>query len=72
MFTKVFYFLNKELLFNLLSISLTVFDPQLRREEQELSKIETGMAQVFLKEVKEREKMRQWKKQNLDPRNASR
>lgn len=47
-------------------------DPKLRREEQELAKIETGIAQVFLKEVKEREKMQQWKKQNLDPRNASR
>ncbi|XP_026744803.1 actin-binding LIM protein 3, partial [Trichoplusia ni] len=47
-------------------------DPKLRREERELSKIETGIAQVFLKEVKEREKLQQWKKQNLDPRNASR
>ncbi|CAB3222892.1 unnamed protein product [Arctia plantaginis] len=47
-------------------------DPKLRREEQELAKIETGIAQVFLKEVKEREKLQQWKKQNLDPRNASR
>ncbi|KAH9644639.1 hypothetical protein HF086_011808 [Spodoptera exigua] len=47
-------------------------DPKLRREEHELSKIESGIAQVFLKEVKEREKLQQWKKQNLDPRNASR
>ncbi|KAI8423368.1 hypothetical protein MSG28_014369 [Choristoneura fumiferana] len=47
-------------------------DPQLRREHQELAKIDSGIAQVFLKEVKEREKMQQWKKQNLDPRNASR
>ncbi|GBP28816.1 Actin-binding LIM protein 1 [Eumeta japonica] len=47
-------------------------DPKLRREEQELSKIDSGIAQVFLKEVKEREKIQQWKKQNLDPRNASR
>nr|XP_049705049.1 actin-binding LIM protein 1 isoform X8 [Helicoverpa armigera] len=47
-------------------------DPKLRREEHELAKIETGIAQVFLKEVKEREKLQQWKKQNLDPRNASR
>ncbi|XP_049880575.1 actin-binding LIM protein 3 isoform X3 [Pectinophora gossypiella] len=45
---------------------------QLRREEQELAKIDTGIAQVFLKEVKEREKLQQWKRQNLDPRNASR
>ncbi|XP_063369187.1 actin-binding LIM protein 3 [Cydia amplana] len=47
-------------------------DPQLRREHQELAKIDSGIAQVFLKEVKEREKMQQWKRQNLDPRNASR
>ncbi|KAL0811160.1 hypothetical protein ABMA28_009593 [Loxostege sticticalis] len=47
-------------------------DARLRREEQELAKIDTGIAQVFLKEVKEREKLQQWKKQNLDPRNASR
>ncbi|KOB67245.1 Uncharacterized protein OBRU01_20108 [Operophtera brumata] len=45
---------------------------QLRREERELAKIHSGMGQVFLKEVKEREKLEQWKKQNLDPRNASR
>ncbi|CAG4945210.1 unnamed protein product [Parnassius apollo] len=47
-------------------------DNKLRREEHELAKIESGIAQVFLKEVKEREKLQQWKKQNLDPRNASR
>nr|XP_032523296.1 actin-binding LIM protein 3-like [Danaus plexippus plexippus] len=47
-------------------------DDRLRKEEQELAKIDTGIAQVFLKEVKEREKLQQWKKQNLDPRNASR
>ncbi|XP_077297355.1 actin binding LIM protein Uncoordinated 115a isoform X2 [Arctopsyche grandis] len=49
-----------------------VRDPQLKKEEQELSKIETGMAKVFLKNVKDREKVKQWKKANLDPRNASR
>ncbi|CAG9134510.1 unnamed protein product [Plutella xylostella] len=49
-----------------------LIDPQLRREERELSNIGAGIAQVFLKEVKEREKMKMWKKQNLDPRNASR
>lgn len=46
--------------------------PALGREARELAKIESGIAQVFLKEVKEREKLQQWKKQNLDPRNASR
>lgn len=30
------------------------------------------MGKVFLKEVKEREKIKQWKAANLDPRNASR
>ncbi|XP_041985409.1 actin-binding LIM protein 2 isoform X2 [Aricia agestis] len=45
---------------------------RLRREQDELAKIDSGIAQVFLKEVKEREKLQQWKKQNLDPRNASR
>lgn len=50
----------------------TAGDPKLRREEQELAKIDSGIAQVFLKEVKEREKLQQWKRQNLDPRNASR
>ncbi|XP_060807051.1 actin-binding LIM protein 1 isoform X3 [Amyelois transitella] len=47
-------------------------DSKLVKERTELSKIQSGIAQVFLKEVKEREKMQQWKKQNLDPRNASR
>lgn len=47
-------------------------DPQLKREEQELSKISTGIGQVFLKSIKEREKVRAWKLAHLDPRNASR
>ncbi|KAM3956509.1 actin binding LIM protein Uncoordinated 115a isoform 2-T2 [Aphomia sociella] len=47
-------------------------DVQLRREQHELAKLDSGIAQVFLKDVKEREKLQQWKKQNLDPRNASR
>ncbi|KAL4711571.1 hypothetical protein ACJJTC_003588 [Scirpophaga incertulas] len=47
-------------------------DPRLQKEHQELAKIRSGIAQVFLKEVEEREKLQQWKKQNLDPRNASR
>lgn len=49
-----------------------ITDPQLKKEEQELEKIQTGIAKVFLKDVKDREKVKQWKKQNLDPRNASR
>lgn len=47
-------------------------DEQLKKEEQELSKIATGIGKVFLKNVQEREKMKQWKAAHLDPRNASR
>ncbi|XP_076345805.1 actin-binding LIM protein 3-like isoform X4 [Tachypleus tridentatus] len=47
-------------------------DPQLKREEEELSKIPTGIGKVFLKTVQEREKIRAWKKTHVDPRNASR
>ncbi|XP_022245888.1 uncharacterized protein LOC106462812 [Limulus polyphemus] len=47
-------------------------DPRLKKEEEELSKIATGIGKVFLKTVKEREKIRAWKKTHIDPRNASR
>lgn len=47
-------------------------DARLKKEEAELSKIATGIGKVFLKEVKEREKLKQWKAAHLDPRNASR
>ncbi|XP_035229700.1 actin-binding LIM protein 1-like [Stegodyphus dumicola] len=47
-------------------------DTQLKREEEELSKIATGIGKVFLKTVKDREKIKAWKKSHLDPRNASR
>ncbi|GFY72981.1 actin-binding LIM protein 1 [Trichonephila inaurata madagascariensis] len=47
-------------------------DPQLKKEEEELSKIATGIGKVFLKNVQEREKIKAWKRANLDPRNASR
>lgn len=43
-----------------------------QKEEEELSKISTGIGKVFLQEVREREKKRQWKLAHLDPRNASR
>ncbi|KAI4461954.1 actin-binding lim protein [Holotrichia oblita] len=52
--------------------SKEVKDEQLKKEEAELTKISSGMGKVFLKEVKEREKIKQWKAANLDPRNASR
>ncbi|XP_015783551.1 actin-binding LIM protein 2 isoform X2 [Tetranychus urticae] len=47
-------------------------DEKLKREEEELSKIATGIGKVFLKTLKEREKIMAWKKEHLDPRNASR
>ncbi|XP_031351586.1 actin-binding LIM protein 3 isoform X2 [Photinus pyralis] len=47
-------------------------DEQLKKEEHELSKIATGIGKVFLKNVHEREKLKQWKAAHLDPRNASR
>lgn len=44
----------------------------LQKEEEELSKIATGIGKVFLQNVREREKVRQWKLAHIDPRNASR
>lgn len=45
---------------------------KLKKEEEELSKIASGIGKVFLKNVQDREKFKQWKAANLDPRNASR
>jgi actin-binding LIM protein len=53
-------------------VDLLQGDPQLKKEEQELSKIATGIGKVFLKTVHEREKLRAWKRAHIDPRNASR
>lgn len=47
-------------------------DPNLVKEEEELKKINTGMSKVILKDIKERQKYKIWKQNNLDPRNASR
>ncbi|XP_028967060.1 actin-binding LIM protein 3 [Galendromus occidentalis] len=47
-------------------------DPKLKKEEEELEKISSGIGKVFLKTVKEREKMRAYKMTHIDPRNASR
>ncbi|XP_076372214.1 actin-binding LIM protein 3-like isoform X3 [Tachypleus tridentatus] len=47
-------------------------DPRLKKEEEELSKIASGIGKVFLKTVQEREKMRAWKMNHIDPRSASR
>ena len=46
--------------------------PQLKREEEELKKIDSGMGKVLLKDNKERQKYTIWKQSHLDPRNASR
>lgn len=47
-------------------------EPQLKKEEEELKKINSGMSKVILKDIKERQKYKIWKQNNLDPRNASR
>lgn len=47
-------------------------DPRFKKEEEELSKIASGIGKIFLQTLKEREKLRAWKRSNLDPRNASR
>lgn len=44
----------------------------MEKGEQELKKINTGMSKVILKDIKERQKHKVWKQNNLDPRNASR
>ena len=44
----------------------------IQREEEELSKISTGIGKVFLQQVKEREKLRAHRIAHMDPRNASR
>uniref|UniRef100_A0A6M2DX49 Putative actin-binding lim zn-finger protein limatin involved in axon guidance n=1 Tax=Xenopsylla cheopis TaxID=163159 RepID=A0A6M2DX49_XENCH len=55
-----------------LNSSVPIADEQLKKEEEELSKIATGIGKVFLKNVQEREKLRQYKLAHMDPRNASR
>lgn len=47
-------------------------DIKLKKEEEELSKIASGIGKVFLQNVREREKIRHYKQTHLDPRNASR
>ncbi|GAB6023187.1 hypothetical protein CHUAL_014211 [Chamberlinius hualienensis] len=47
-------------------------DNKVKKEEEELSKISSGIGKVFLQDIKEQEKRRQWKLRHLDPRNASR
>ncbi|XP_058466451.1 actin-binding LIM protein 3 isoform X1 [Malaya genurostris] len=46
---------------------------RLRKEEEELSKLKSsGMGKVILKDLQEHKKYETWKRENLDPRNASR
>ncbi|XP_065215240.1 actin-binding LIM protein 3-like isoform X3 [Planococcus citri] len=45
---------------------------RIKKEEEELSKIASGIGKVFLQNLKEREKLQKWKQSHIDPRNASR
>ncbi len=54
------------------NVELENIAPQLKREEEELKKIDSGMGKVLLKDIKERQKYKIWKQNHLDPRNASR
>lgn len=54
------------------AVNVETVEPQLKREEEELKKINSGMSKVILKDIKERQKYKIWKQNNLDPRNASR
>ncbi|VVC37321.1 Hypothetical protein CINCED_3A019405, partial [Cinara cedri] len=42
-------------------------DPKLKKEEEELSKLGSGIGKVFLQEVREREKHQKWKVSHMDP-----
>lgn len=44
----------------------------MRKEEEELKKINSGMGAVILKDLKEHAKYKKWKQLHIDPRNASR
>lgn len=46
---------------------------RLRKDEEELTKLKSsGMGKVILKDLQEQKKYETWKRENLDPRNASR
>ena len=52
--------------------SIKEVEEKLKKEQNELSKIDTGIAKVFLQDIeKDRENLRH-KAANVDPRNASR
>lgn len=44
----------------------------MKKEEEELKKINSGLGAVILKDIKATQKVRKWKQSHLDPRNASR
>lgn len=47
-------------------------DAKLLREETELNKIATGIGRVFLDQVRERDRLKQFRRANVDPRSLSR
>ncbi|XP_014673910.1 PREDICTED: actin-binding LIM protein 1-like isoform X2 [Priapulus caudatus] len=47
-------------------------DPRIKKEEEMLSKINSGMSDIFLKDIKEKKAKMQQKPVKVDPRNASR
>ncbi|XP_029726613.2 actin-binding LIM protein 2 isoform X4 [Aedes albopictus] len=50
-----------------------IAEMRLQKEEEELSKLKSsGMGKVILKDLQEHKKYEHWKRENLDPRNASR
>lgn len=49
-----------------------MFYRRIKKEEEELKKINSGMGQVILKDLKEHAKYKKWKQNHMDPRNASR
>lgn len=71
---NIFIFVRKSREYFLTTaLVLWLFHRQLlRKEEEELSKINSSMGAVILKDLKEHAKNRKWKQHNIDPRNASR
>lgn len=63
---------NLKLIHEMSSFSFFRFVRLLKKEEEELKKINSGMGAVILKDLKEHAKYRKWKQHHIDPRNASR
>lgn len=49
-----------------------IFCRRLKKEAEQLEKLNSGIGSVIAKDLKEHAKYRKWKQQHLDPRNASR